>query len=134
LAIDGRRAYDIGAGLGGECPGKENLPRPQGYRRRRCGLGLAARPCCHVYLRPLHRQGITGKHHLMFPAVQTADAAIRSFVDLQPGAVAFAPGGALMKRRLELAMLSQYFAIASDAKKRAIHRTAGSLVDFGYAN
>jgi hypothetical protein len=64
----------------------------------------------------------------MLPAVKAADATIRSLVRPQSYRIAFAPHCAFVKRRLELAVASQYSTFPSNEQQCAIDRSAGAGV------
>jgi hypothetical protein len=80
-------------------------------------------------LRPLHRQHIPGKHHLMFPTIQAANAPIRTLIGAKAGAVALAPSRSFMERRLQLAVFAYDLAIATNKDERAIDRALRTLIE-----
>jgi hypothetical protein len=70
----------------------------------------------------------------MLPAVKAADATIRSLVRPQSYRIAFAPHCAFVKRRLELAVASQYSTFPSNEQQCAIDRSAGAGVSLDYTD
>src|SRR5262245_56785272 len=85
-------------------------------------------------LRTLHRQHVPRKHHLVLPAIQAADAPVRTHVDAKTRAVALAPNRAFMEGGLQLTVLTDDLALATHKDKRAVDGALRALIQLGDAN
>src|SRR5690242_5685445 len=85
-------------------------------------------------LRALRRQRITRQHGVVLPAVQTADPAIRTLVDLQANGVAVSPNRALVKGRLDLAMTAKNTPFIPDEEESAVDAAARDAVALSHTD
>jgi hypothetical protein len=97
-------------------------------------VGNAQGPGRDVDLGPLGRQGISGQHHLVFPAVEPTDAPIGSLVGAQARAVALTPGGPFLPGRLEFPVAAEDLALMADKEQCAVDGAPCEGVTLGDAD
>ena len=85
-------------------------------------------------LRSLRHKYVTWKHHVVFPAVETADSAVGAIVDREARCVTLTPNGPFLIRRLELAMAAQDSTVIPDEEQRAVSGSLGPSVAFDDAD
>src|ERR1043166_2136862 len=85
-------------------------------------------------LRALRCKYVAGQYGVVLPAIQAADPAVATLVDVQADGIAVSPDRVLVEGRLDLAMAAQNATLPADEQQRAIDAAEGYVVALGHAD